>query len=58
MQRDGVDADTAFATLVEASLHANLKLRAVAEWLVGRPSDAREGQDRRVSLGEQPYRRR
>ena len=34
MQRDGVDAERAFAMLVEASQQSNMKLLAVAEWLV------------------------
>jgi GAF domain-containing protein len=34
MQRDGVDADRAFKMLVEASQQSNMKLLAVAEWLV------------------------
>ncbi len=34
MHRDGVDADRAFAMLVEASQQSNMKLLAVAEWLV------------------------
>lgn len=35
MQRDGVDDDTAFAMLVEASQTTNIKLVDVALWLVG-----------------------
>jgi hypothetical protein len=34
MQRDGVDAHAAFRVLAQASQHANLKLAAVAQWLV------------------------
>ncbi|GAA4883908.1 hypothetical protein GCM10023203_39790 [Actinomycetospora straminea] len=34
MLRDNIDADQAFTRLVEASQHANLKLRDVAAWLV------------------------
>lgn len=34
MERHGLDADGAFARLVGASQHANLKLREVALWLV------------------------
>ncbi|WP_007025626.1 GAF and ANTAR domain-containing protein [Saccharomonospora iraqiensis] len=43
MERHGVDADRAFALLVEASQHANLKLRDAAEWLVSqfRPEEVR-----------------
>jgi hypothetical protein len=56
MWRDGVDAETAFRKLVDASQHTNLKLHAVAQWLVdesvGRA--AAGGQARNVSLGEQP----
>ncbi|GAA4806544.1 GAF and ANTAR domain-containing protein [Actinomycetospora chlora] len=49
MQRDGVDADTAFDKLVVASQYANLKLHAVARWLVEETA-----QERNVALGEQP----
>jgi hypothetical protein len=49
MQRDGVDADTAFGRLVDASQYANLKLQAVARWLVEETAQARN-----VALGEQP----
>ncbi|WP_019816035.1 GAF and ANTAR domain-containing protein [Saccharomonospora saliphila] len=38
MERHGVDADRAFALLVKASQHANVKLRDAAEWLVNRSS--------------------
>jgi GAF domain-containing protein len=34
MQRHHIDADKAFSLLVEASQHANMKLREVAQWLV------------------------
>ncbi|WP_433785838.1 ANTAR domain-containing protein [Actinomycetospora sp. CA-101289] len=42
MQRDGVDAQTAFRVLAQASQHANLKLTSVAQWLVAEIA-AREG---------------
>ena len=41
MQRDGLDAEQAFAGLVEASQHANMKLRDVAAWLVETGGTAR-----------------
>jgi GAF domain-containing protein len=40
MQRDGVDDDTAFAMLVEASQSTNIKLVDVAHWLVEQAGDA------------------
>jgi hypothetical protein len=49
MHRDRVDADTAFHKLVGASQYANLKLHAVARWLVEETAQARN-----VALGEQP----
>jgi hypothetical protein len=49
MHRDGVDAGTAFDKLVGASQYANLKLHAVARWLVEETSQARN-----VALGEHP----
>lgn len=34
MQRHGLDEDRAFGMLIQASQHANMKLREVAQWLV------------------------
>lgn len=43
VHRNGLDADQAFATLVDASQHADMKLRDVAAWFVEPGSGARPG---------------